>query len=78
MDSDIRDGECVRGRGSAGPDTERPGTVPFVSHRPGAYGRLCVGVLSDIRLAVPCYAGGGGAGGPLRQSQHGLGLTSAD
>ena len=51
-DSDIRDGECVRSRGSAGPDTGHPGTVPFVSHQPGAYGRLLLAVYVRWRTGL--------------------------
>ena len=39
--SEIRGGRCSR---DCGLDTGCPGSVPFVSHRPGAYGRLLVAV----------------------------------
>ena len=52
-----------------------PGSVPFVSHRPGAYGRLllAVYVLWKTGLLVasdwlrPIAWGGGGAGGRAHQ-----------
>ena len=74
-DCNIQDGDCVRSRGSAGPDTERPGTVPFVSHRPGVYGRLLLAVYVRWRTGLlvssdwlrPVTRGGGLAG---RSARH--------
>ena len=64
-----------------------PGSVPFVSQRPGVYGRLLLAVYvrwktgllvaSDWLRPVTRW-GGGGAGGWPHQSQSSVRLTSAD
>ena len=49
----------------------RPGSVPFVSYRPGAYGRLLLAVYVRWKTGLlvtsdwlrPITRGGGGAGG---------------
>ena len=43
-DSEIHEGRGSRDCGSAGSVTGHPGSVPFVSHRPGAYGWLLLAV----------------------------------
>ena len=58
----------------SGPGAGHPGSVPFVSHRPGAYGRLLLAVYvrwqtgllvaSDWLRPVTREGGGGLAGGP--------------
>ena len=56
--------------GSADLETGRPGSVPFVFHQPGAYGRLLLavyvedGFLGCIGLAASCYVGGGWRAAP--------------
>ena len=68
--------------GSADLGMGRPGSVPFVSHRPGAYGRLLLVVYvrwktsllvaSDwLRPVTRGWLAGGSA-------SHRVGLTSAD
>ena len=67
-DCNIQDRECVRSRSSAGPDAGRPGTVPCVSNRPRAYGRLLLAVYVRWRTGLlvssdwlhPVTRGGGG------------------
>ena len=64
----------------------RPGSVPFVSHQPGAYGRLLLAVYVRWKTGLlvasdwlrPVTRGGGGAGGWPHQSQSDVWLTSAD
>ena len=64
----------------------QPGSVPFVSHRPGAYGRLLLAVYVRWKTCLlvasdwlrPVTRGGGGAGGRTHQSQRAVRLTSAD
>ena len=62
-----------------------PGSVPFVSHRPGAYGRLLLAVHVRWKTGLLVTSDwlhpvtwGGGAGERLRQSQRGAWLKSAD
>ena len=67
-DSSIRGVDFSRDCGSADSGTGRPGLVPFVSYRPGTYGRYMLhavhavedGPLGGIGLAASFYAGGGG------------------
>ena len=64
----------------------RPGSVPFVYHQPGAYGRLLLtvyvrwktGLLVASDWLRPVTRGGGGAGGWAHLSQRAVRLTSAD
>ena len=65
----------------------RPGSVSFVSHRPGAFGRLFLSVyvrwktgllVTSDWLCPVTRGGGGGAGGRAYWSQCAVWLTSAD
>ena len=64
----------------------RPGSVPFVSNRPGAYGRLLLavyvrwktGLLVSSDWLRPVTRGGGGAGGQAFQTQSAVLMMSAD
>ena len=64
----------------------RPGSVPFVSNRPGTYGCLLLavyvwwktGLLVSSDWLRPVTRGGGGAGGRAFQTQCTVRLTSAD
>ena len=68
----------------SGMGTERPRLVPFVSHRPGAYGRLLLAVYVWWKSGLLVTADWlrpmtrGGAGGRACQSQCAARLTSAD
>ena len=64
---------------SAGP----PGSVPFVSHRPGAYGRLLMAVYVRWKTGLLVSSDWlrpvmWGAGGRAHRSQCAVWLTSAD
>ena len=64
-------GSGARMSHASGMGAEQPGSVPFVSHRPGAYGRLLLavyvrwktGLLVSSDWLRPVTRGGGGAGG---------------
>ena len=64
----------------------RPGSVPFVSHRPGAYGRLLLAVYVRWKMGLlvssdwlrPVTRGGGGAAGWAFRAQCAVRMTSAD
>ena len=60
-----------------------PGSVPFVSHRPGAYGRLLLAVYVRWKTGLLVTSDWlhpvtRGAGGWPHQSQSAVWLTSAD
>ena len=72
---------------ASGMGAGRPGSMPFVSHRPGAYGRLLLAVYvwwkmclfeSSDWLRPVIRGGGGGAGGRAFRLQCTVWLTSAD
>ena len=62
--------------GSADLGTGHPGSVPFLSHRPGAYGRLLLAVYVQWKTGLlvasdwlrPVTRGGGLAGGSASHS----------
>ena len=61
----------------------RPGSVPFVSHRPGAYGCLLLAVYVRWKMGLLVASDWlrpvtRGAGGRTHQSQRVVRLTSAD
>ena len=61
--SSVHSVDCSREGELAGAGARHPGSVPFVSHRPGAYGRLLLAVYVQWKtglLVASCYAGGGG------------------
>ena len=69
----------------SGAGAGRPGSVPFVSQRPGAYGRLLLAVYVRWKMGLLVASDwlrpvtrGGGAGGRPHQSQSAVRLTSAD
>ena len=71
----------------AGAGAGRPGSVPFMSQRPGAYGRLLLVVYVQWKTGLLVVSdwlrpvtrgGGGGSGGLAHQSQGAVWLTSAD
>ena len=79
----VRGVDISRDCGSAASGTGRPGSVPFVSHRPRAYGRLILAVYVRWRTGLLVASDWlhpvtRGAGGRLRQSQRRTWLTSAD
>ena len=79
-DSSVCGVDFSRDCGSADLGMGRPGSVPFVSHRPGAYGQLLLAVYVRWKTGFLVASDwlrpitrGGGAGGRLRQSQRGRG-----
>ena len=79
-------GSGARMSNASGMDAGRPGSVPFMSHRPGTYGRLLLavyvrwktGLLVSSDWLRPVTRGGGGAGGQAFRPQYAVWLTSAD
>ena len=76
-------GDYSRESQLAGVGAGHPGSVPFVSHRPGAYGRLLLAVYVRWKTGLLVASDWlhpvtRGAGGQPNQSQRALRLTSAD
>ena len=79
-------GSGARMSHATGMGAGRPGSLPFVSHQPGAYGRLLLavyvrwktGLLVSSDWLRPVMRGGGGAGGRAFWPQCAVWLTSAD
>ena len=83
--SSVHSVDCSRECELAGTGAGCLGSVLFVFHRPGAYGRLLLAVYVQWKTGLLVASDwlrpvtwGGGAGGRLRQSQRAVWLTSAD
>ena len=82
-DSGVRGVYISRDCGSAASGRGRPGSVPFVSHRPGAYGRLILAVYVRWRTGllwhrIGCTLLRGGLADGSTSKRRRTWLTSAD